>query len=133
MCSFLWHILQSVGRNGKVRTNNTFLNPGQLYKQPLLQWDPQRGKVILNPVLGIYACSVQFSSVAQSCLNLGDPINRSTPGLPVHQQLPEFTQTHIHRVGDAIHPSISSSVIPFSSCSQSLPASRSFPVSQLFT
>ena len=48
--------------------------------------------------------SVQFSSVAQSCLTLGNPMNRSTPGLPVHHQLPEFTQTHVHRVGDAIQP-----------------------------
>ena len=46
--------------------------------------------------------SVQFSSVAQSCLTLCDPMNRSTPGLPVHHQLPEFTQTHVHPVGDAI-------------------------------
>ena len=50
-------------------------------------------------------CSVQFSSVAQSCLTLCHPMNRSTPGLPVHHQLPEFTQTHIHRVSDAIQPS----------------------------
>ena len=49
--------------------------------------------------------SVQFSSVTQSCLTLWDPINRSTPGLPVHHQLLEFTQTHIHRVSDAIQPS----------------------------
>ena len=49
--------------------------------------------------------SVQFSSVAQSCLTLCDPMNRSTPGLPVYHQLPEFTQTHIHRVSDAIQPS----------------------------
>ena len=49
--------------------------------------------------------SVQFSSVAQSCLTLCDPMSRSTPGLPVHHQLPEFTQTHVHRVGDAIQPS----------------------------
>ena len=49
--------------------------------------------------------SVQFSSVAQSCQTLCDPMNRSTPGLPVHRQLPEFTQTHVHRVGDAIQPS----------------------------
>ena len=49
--------------------------------------------------------SVQFSSVAQSCPTLCDPINCSTPGLSVHHQLPEFTQTHIHRVGDAIKPS----------------------------
>ena len=45
--------------------------------------------------------SVQFSSVAQSCPTLCDPMNRSTPGLPVHHQPPEFTQTHIHRVSDA--------------------------------
>jgi len=49
--------------------------------------------------------SVQFSSVAQSCPTLCDPMNCSMPGLPVHHQLPEFTQTHIHRVGDAILPS----------------------------
>ena len=46
-----------------------------------------------------------FSSVAQSCLTLCDPMNRSTPGLPVHHQLPEFTQTHVHRVSDATQPS----------------------------
>ena len=44
-------------------------------------------------------------SVIQSCPTLCDPMNCSTPGLPVHHQLPEFTQTHIHRVGDAIQPS----------------------------
>ena len=51
------------------------------------------------------AISVQFSSVAQWCLTLCDPMNRSMPGLPVHHQLPEFTQTHVHRVSDAIQPS----------------------------
>ena len=48
---------------------------------------------------------IQFSSIAQSCPTLCNPMNCSTPGLPVHQQLPEFTQTHVHRVGDAIQPS----------------------------
>ena len=48
--------------------------------------------------------SVQFSSVTQSCLTLCNPMNCSTPGLPVHHQLPEFTQTHVHRVRDAIQP-----------------------------
>ena len=47
----------------------------------------------------------QFSLVTQSCLTLCDPMNRSTPGLPVHHQLPEFTQTRFHRVRDAIQPS----------------------------
>ena len=49
--------------------------------------------------------SDQIRSVAQSCPTLCDPMNRSTPGLPVHHQLPEFTETHIHRVNDAIQPS----------------------------
>ena len=49
--------------------------------------------------------SVQFSSVTQSCPTLCDPMNSSTPGIPVHYQLLEFTQTHAHRVGDAIQPS----------------------------
>ena len=70
--------------------------------------------------------SVQFSSVAQSCPTLCDPMNCSTPGLPVHHQLPEFTQTNVHRA-------ISSSVVPFFSCPQFLPASGSFPISQHFT
>ena len=49
--------------------------------------------------------SVQFSSVTQSCLTLWDPMNCSKPGLPIHHQIPEFTQTHIQRVSDAIQPS----------------------------
>ena len=53
----------------------------------------------------ILEASVQFSSVAQSCPTLCDPMNCSMPGLPVHHQLPEFTQTHVHRVGDTIQPS----------------------------
>ena len=63
-------------------------------------------------------------------------MNRSTPGLPVHHHLLEFTQTHVHRVSDAIQPShpLSSpsppAPNPFSSCPQSLPASQSFPMSQ---
>ena len=74
---------------------------------------------------------VQCSSGAQSCPTLCDPMNRSTPGLPVHHQLPEFTETHVHRVSDAIQPSHPLSS-PFSSCPQSLPASETFPVRQLF-
>ena len=76
-------------------------------------------------------CSVQFSSVAQSCLTLCNPINCSTLGLPVHHQLLEFTQTHDHRVSDAIQPSHPLSS-PSSPAPKSLPASESFPMSQLF-
>ena len=60
----------------------------------------------LNVKAKMYSSNiVQFSSVTQSCPTLCDPMNRSTPGLPVHHQLPEFTQTHVHWVGDAIQPS----------------------------
>ena len=52
-----------------------------------------------------FSSSVQFSSVAQSCPTLCNPMNCSTPGLPVHHHLPEFTQTHVHQVSDAIQPS----------------------------
>ena len=64
--------------------------------------------------------SVQFSSVAQSCLTLCDPMNRSTPGLPVHHQPLELAQTHVHRVGDAIQPAhpLSSPSPPASNPSQ---------------
>ena len=53
----------------------------------------------------IWATSVQFSLVTELCPTLCDPMNRSTPGLPAHQQLLEFTQIHVHWVGDAIQPS----------------------------
>ena len=72
--------------------------------------------------------SVHFSSVQSlSRVRHCDTMNRSTPGLPVHHQLPEFTQTLVHRVSDAIQPSHPLSS-PFSSCLQSLPASESFPM-----
>ena len=70
-----------------------------------------------------------FSSVAQSCLTLCDPMNRSTPGLPVHHQLLESTQTPCP-LSRWYNPAISSSVVPFSSRLQSFPASGSFPVSE---
>ena len=74
--------------------------------------------------------SVQFSSVAQSCPTLCDPMNRSTPGLPIQHQLLEFTQTHVHRVSDAIQPShpLSSPSPPAFNPSEH----QSFPMSQLF-
>ena len=55
--------------------------------------------------LHVYAYMYQIRSVAQSCPTLFDPMNLSTPGLPVHHQLPEFTQSHVHQVSDAIQPS----------------------------
>ena len=76
---------------------------------PSSPWAKCRG--ICNFVLKLpkeakhISITIQFSSVAQWCPTLCDPMNRSTPGLPVYHQLPEFTQTHVHQVGDAIQPS----------------------------
>ena len=67
-------------------------------------WIFPRGSQKISCFLQLFS-SVQFSSVAQSCPTLCDPMNHSTPGLLVHHQLPEFTQTHILRVSDAIQPS----------------------------
>ena len=72
----------------------------------------------------------QFSSVAQSCPTLCDPMDCSTPGFPVHHQPPEFTQTHVLWVGDAIQPS--HPLVPFSSHLQPFPGSGSFQMSQFF-
>ena len=71
-----------------------------------------------------------YCSVAQSCLTLCNPMDCRMPGLPVLHYLPEFAQTHVHWVSDVIQPS--HPLLPFSSCPQSFPASRSFPVSWLF-
>ena len=77
-----------------------------------------------------YIVSQSVSSVAQSCLTLCDPMDCSTPGLPVHHQLPEFTK--FMSIESVMHPTILS-VVPFSSCLQSSLASGSFQMSQLFT
>ena len=76
--------------------------------------------------------NLQFSSLTQSCATLCNPMDCSMPGFPVHHQLPELAQTHVHQVSDAIQP-ILASVVPFSSCLQSFPASGPFPVNQFFT
>ena len=74
----------------------------------------------------LFCCSL----VAQSCLTLYDPVDCSTPGFPVHHQLPGITQTPSSQW---CHPIFSFSVIPFSSCLRSFPASGSFPISQFFS
>ena len=103
-------------------------------KISLLIWN---SNFIGNPVvLHAKHQKIQFSSVTQSCLTLCDPMDCKAPGFPVHHQLPELPQSHVHPVGDVIHPVNSSSdvnsssIILFSSCLQSFPASGSFPVSQ---
>ena len=82
---------------------------GPLEKAPLEEWASGSLR------------AVQFSSIAQSCPTICDPTGCSMPGLPAHHQIPEFTQTHVHWVGDAIQP--------FSSCLQSSPASGCFQMS----
>ena len=75
----------------------------------LLSWrrrDKETSRLLSNILtLNPKDCNNQFCSVTQSCPTLYDPMNLSTPGLPVHHQLPEFTQTQVYRVGDAIQPS----------------------------
>ena len=83
--------------------------PGEFHGQrSLVGYSPRGHKESATTeqlTLSLSVQSVQFSSVAQSCPTLCDPMNCSTPGLPVHHHLPEFTQTHVHQVCDAIQPS----------------------------
>ena len=99
-------------------TSLTSLGPSILLKIALFH--SFNGSIIFHCVYVPHLLSVQFSLVAQSCPTLCDPMNRSTPGLPVHHQLPEFTQTHVHRVSDAIQPfhPLSSAFPPASNLSQ---------------
>ena len=71
----------------------------------LSQCKPKNRSICAMEAGNLVSVSVHFSSVVQLCSTLCDPVNHSMPGLPVHHQLPEFTQTHVHRVGDAIQPS----------------------------
>ena len=103
-------------------------NPGIEPRSPTLQVDSLPAELPGKPCLW----HIQFSSVQSlSHVQLCDPMNHSTPGLPVHHQLPEFTQTHVHRIGDTIQPShpLSSPSPPAPNPSQH----ECFPMSQLFT
>ena len=85
-----------------------------------------------NPAIPLLDVSVQFSLVAQLCPTLWDPMNCSTPGLPIHHHLQEFTQTHVHRVSDAIQPSLPLSS-PFPPAPNPSQHQSLFSMSQLFT
>ena len=86
-----------------VSSDNSF--PSRDRVQKIYFYNPPGHSDSTQSLRTIIPGSVQFSSVAQLCPTLRDPMNRSTPGLPVRHQLPEFTQIHVHRVSDAIQPS----------------------------
>ena len=136
MCLLTWN---KVLNNGKVSfwdyskshsvhslTNQNILDSslvcGKLSSNNYLSCPKLFSSKHFSKALAMMSCyqfsSVQFSSVTQSSPTLCDPMNRSTPGLPVHHQLLEFTQTHVHRVSDAIQPShpLSSPSPPAPSC-----------------
>ena len=100
-----WHQAGIAGNTTMLITSDTNL-PQNLHSYNIHGCYPCRS-VDMPPfqMMGALFVSVQFSSVTQPCPTLCDPMNRSTPGLPVHHQLPEFTQTHIHPVSDAMQPS----------------------------
>ena len=109
---------------------------GGLTVQPTTLSNFIQSRVLWWELLGLnfFVCDdvIQFSSVAQLCPPLCDPMDCSMPGFPVHHQLPEFTQTRCP-LSRWCHPTISTSVVPFSSCLQYFPASGYFQMSQLFT
>ena len=92
-------IKASVGIFGSFHTGSEVLSPEMWVRDFRSEFSQTETSVRIG------LNSVQFNSVAQSCPTLCDPMNRSTPGLPVYHQLPESTQTHVHWVGDAIQPS----------------------------
>ena len=100
---------------------------GWIYAFSKLHLTPYSSTSNVFPIDIMHFYSVQFSSVTQLCPTHCDPMDCSTPGFPVHHQLLELTQTHVHQVGDAIQ------ALPFPSHLQSFPASGSFPKSQFFT
>ena len=105
---FMWKTLKCLKDVPWILSHHCFSNVygSSFYRRHIFKvffffkWKTQKSQKISK-----VRSSVQFSSVAQSCPTLWDPMNRSTPGLPVHHQLPEFTQTQVHRVPDAIQPS----------------------------
>ena len=86
------------------KTNNPIKNEQNIWIYLFQRWHTE-GQQAHEKMFNVTNHSVQFSSIAQSCPTLCDPMNCSMPGLPVHHQLPESTQTHVHWVGDAIQTS----------------------------
>ena len=125
---FFSNFLGAKSRNNTFDLKKFFVYPLYIHSFWLHDIFSKFGTCLFTHFMISSDASVQFSSVTQSCPTLCNPRNRSTPGLSVHHQLLESTQTNVHRVDDAI----SFSIVPFSSCPQSFPASESFQMSQLF-
>ena len=112
-CVFIGGQVPTLGFPGGSEVKASACNAGDLGLTPGLGRSPGEGNgnplqysCLENPMdREAWRATVQIRSVAQLCPTLCDPMNRSMPGLPVHHQLPEFTQTHVHRVSDAIQPS----------------------------
>ena len=131
---WVWH-MAGPGRSLEAGGREEVITPclstlGKLFSYSLFPYLASFFLFHIAPVI-VFNCIIgSVSSVTQLCLTLCDPMDHSTPGLPVHHHFLEFTQTHVHWVSDAIQ--LSHPVVPFSSCPQSLQASGSFPMSQLF-
>ena len=97
--------VKTVMRNFTIKPVNEILIALHGYFYNRMESESGEGESRREIHISMYMLSVQFRSVAQSYLTLCDPMNHSMPGLPVYHQLPEFTQTNVHRVGDAIQPS----------------------------
>jgi len=120
-----FHLLQDMGSFPLVRSKQG--EDCSDFRKLLVSFRRHHGSVL-------FSCSVVSDSLWPQGLQWPQVLgveDCSVPGLPVHHQLPELTQTHVHRIGDAIQPS--HPLVPFSSCLQSFPASGSFPMSQFFT
>ena len=121
--------VQSLGWEGPLEEGSATYSSSFAWRIPRTKESGRQWTIGLSKNQTQLKC-LQLASVAQSCPTLCDPMNPSMPGLPVHHHLLEFTQTHVHGVGDAIQPSH-----PLSSPSPAPNPSQhqSFPMSQLFT
>ena len=110
---------EKIGKFNSIKIGNVCTANGTIknVKRQLTEWEKIFGTYDKGVTSRIFEEFLQFSSVAQSCLTLCDPMHCSTRGFPIHHQLPELTQTHVHQVSDAIqssHPVWSSSPPAFS-------------------
>ena len=99
-----WSGVSALSHNGSVVLRKLLILPGLIFLIDIIM-APEAHSSAPCPYKHTHFRSDQIRSVAQSCPTLCDPMNRNTPGLPVHHQLPEFTQTQVHQVSGAIQPS----------------------------